>query len=133
MEEQLCLRFNVCGPGKEWQIRVKRGKKIAVGILSAAVVVLLFAVLQRLVQPKYADDILEGNFTAEYYQETTKHDVLMIGDCEVYENFDPIYLWKNYGITSYIRGNAQQLTWQSYYMLEDNLKSQNWLFIMCRH
>ena len=90
MEEQLCLRFNVCGPGKEWQIRVKRGKKIAVGILSAAVVVLLFAVLQRLVQPKYADDILEGNFTAEYYQETTKHDVLMIGDCEVYENFDPI-------------------------------------------
>ena len=71
MEEQLCLRFNVCGPGKEWQIRVKRGKKIAVGILSAAVVVLLFAVLQRLVQPKYADDILEGNFTAEYYQETT--------------------------------------------------------------
>ena len=122
MEEQLCLRFNVCGPGKEWQIRVKRGKKIAVGILSAAVVVLLFAVLQRLVQPKYADDILEGNFTAEYYQETTKHDVLMIGDCEVYENFDPIYLWKNYGITSYIRGNAQQLTWQSYYMLEDTLK-----------
>lgn len=60
MEEQLCLRFNVCGPGKEWQIRVKRGKKIAVRILSAAVVVLLFAVLQRLVQPKYADDILEG-------------------------------------------------------------------------
>ena len=46
----------------------------------------------------------------------------MIGDCEVYENFDPIYLWKNYGITSYIRGNAQQLTWQSYYMLEDTLK-----------
>lgn len=45
--------------GKEWQIRVKRGKKIAVGILSTAVVVLLFAVLQRLVQPKYADDILE--------------------------------------------------------------------------
>ena len=36
---------------------MKRGKKIAVGILSAAVVVLLFAVLQRLVQPKYADDI----------------------------------------------------------------------------
>ena len=87
MEEQLCLRFNVCGPGKEWQIRVKRGKKIAVGILSAAVVVLLFAVLQRLVQPKYADDILEGNFTAEYYQETTKHDVLMI--CLLYTSPSP--------------------------------------------
>ena len=31
-------------------------------------------------------------------------------------------MWKNYGITSYIRGSAQQLTWQSYYLLEDALK-----------
>lgn len=29
---------------------------------------------------------------------------------------------ENYGITSYIRGSAQQLTWQSYYLLEDALK-----------
>lgn len=97
-------------------------KKIAASMISIAVCIVLFFGLQRLVQPKYADDILEGNFTKEYYQETTNHDVLMVGDCEVYENFNPMYLWKNYGITSYIRGNAQQLIWQSYYMLEDTLK-----------
>lgn len=101
---------------------MKKCKKAGVIILSVLIVLVIFAGLQRLVQPKYADDILEGNFTSEYYDETTKHDVIMVGDCEVYENIDPMYLWKNYGITSYIRGNAQQLTWQSYYMLEDTLK-----------
>jgi hypothetical protein len=97
-------------------------KKAVTAVLSLAVFALLFLGLQRLVEPKYADDVPEGNFTAAYYDETTEHDVIMVGDCEVYENLDPMYLWKNYGITSYIRGNAQQLVWQSYYMLEDTLK-----------
>lgn len=103
---------------------MKLFKNIIVFTLSAAVTVGSLAALTRLVEPKYdgGEYPLEGNFTSEYYEETTDHDVLMIGDCEVYENFDPMYLWKNYGITSYIRGNAQQLTWQSYYLLEDALK-----------
>lgn len=104
---------------------MKRGKKIIVGVISVVVVVALFFALQRLVVPKYGGDTpLEGNFTSEYYEETTQHDVIMVGDCEVYENFDPMVLWKEYGITSYIRGNAQQLTWQSYYLLEDTLKRE---------
>ena len=97
-------------------------RKVITAVVSLLVTVLILGVLQRLVMPKYAGDIPEGNFTAEYYNETTDHDVIMIGDCEVYENIDPMYLWKNYGITSYIRGNAQQLAWQSYYMLEDTLR-----------
>lgn len=96
-------------------------KKAITALLSIGVFLLIFLLLQRLVTPKYADDVLEGTFTAEYYEETTPHDVILVGDCEVYENVDPIYLWEHYGITSYIRGNAQQLTWQSYYMLEDTL------------
>lgn len=93
-------------------------------LISFGIVFLLFAALQRLVQPKYASDMPEGNFTAEYYEETTEHDVILVGDCEVYENIDPMYLWSNYGITSYIRGNAQQLAWQSYYLLEDTLRTE---------
>lgn len=101
---------------------VMKLKKIAIAVSSVVVFILLFACVQRLVMPKYMDDILEGNFTEEYYKETTEHDVIFVGDCEVYENFSPITLWEDYGITSYIRGNAQQLVWQSYYMLEDTLK-----------
>lgn len=78
--------------------------------------------LQKLLMPKYMSDIVEGAMIQEYYKETTEHEVLFVGDCEVYENFSPITLYEDYGITSYIRGSAQQLTWQSYYLLEDTLR-----------
>lgn len=110
------INFN----GRQGMI-MKAGKMVAV-VVSIALTGTLFAGVQRLVMPKYMGDVLEGNFTEEYYNETTNHDVIFIGDCEVYENFSPIALWRDYGITSYVRGNAQQLIWQSYYLLEDTLK-----------
>jgi hypothetical protein len=66
--------------------------------------------------------IVEGSLIEDYYNEKAPHDVVFIGDCEVYENVSPITLWEKYGITSYIRGSAQQLIWQSYYLLEETLK-----------
>ena len=94
-------------------------------ILSA---VLLFvgavAVLTPILQPKYVSKSPEGSLTEEYYASVkeTYHDVLFIGDCEVYESFVPAILWEEYGISSYVRGGAQQLVWHSYYMLEDALR-----------
>lgn len=95
--------------------------------LLAAVIVILFIagtlyLLQRLVMPKYMGDVVEGNFMAEYYNEEKDHDVVFLGDCEVYENFSPMTLWEDYGINSYIRGSAQQLVSQSYYVLEDTFR-----------
>ncbi|MDR7870517.1 MAG: SGNH/GDSL hydrolase family protein [Tissierellaceae bacterium] len=82
-----------------------------------------FYLLQRLFMPKFVHGIVEGSLIEEYYLEEEKdHDVIFIGDCEVYENFSPVTLWENYGVTSYIRGSAQQLIWQSYYLLEETLK-----------
>ena len=97
-------------------------KRIITLVVTIAVTVSLLGFAQQLVMPKYMDDVLEGAFISEYYEETTPHDVIMVGDCEVYENFSPVELWKEYGITSYIRGSAQQLIWQSYYLLEDTLQ-----------
>ncbi len=88
-------------------------------IASALVVVSTLYLLQRLLVPKYVDGIVEGAFVAEYYQEEMDHDLLFVGDCEVYENFSPAVLWQEYGINSYIRGSAEQYIWQSYYLLED--------------
>lgn len=59
---------------------------------------------------------------AEYYQEEKDHDVIFVGDCELYENISPQVLWDEYGINSYIRGSAQQLIWQSYYLMEETLR-----------
>ncbi len=83
--------------------------------------------LQLILVPKYMTGIVEGALIAEYYEDEEgydekDHDVIFIGDCEVYENFIPAVLWEEYGINSYIRGSAQQLIWQSYYLLEDTLR-----------
>ena len=91
-------------------------------VLTTIFVVGTLYLLQCLLVPKYASSVVEGNLIAEYYQEEMDHDVLFIGDCEVYENFVPARLWEEYGINSYIRGSAQQLIWQSYYLLEDALR-----------
>lgn len=93
--------------------------KISFSVL--AIFVTLF-LLQRILVPKYATEIVEGAMIAEYYREEKDHDVIFIGDCEVYENFSPQILWDDFGINSYIRGSAQQLIWQSYYILEDTLR-----------
>lgn len=99
-------------------------KKCVIRIIAVVLVIALLVGLQQLVVPKYMDDILEGSFIEEYYEETSGHDVIMVGDCEVYENFSPVTLWEEYGITSFIRGSAQQLIWQSYYLLEEALEKE---------
>ncbi len=88
------------------------------------VTVLALGFVQMLVTPKYMIGPHDGALIAEYYNETPDHDVVFIGDCEVYECFTPPTLWQEYGITSYVRGSAQQLIWQSYYLLEETLKRE---------
>lgn len=97
-------------------------KKICTGIAVVIIPIVCLYLLQCLLVPKYASDIKEGAMIKEYYNSEKNHDVLILGDCEVYENISPVTMWENYGISSYIRGSAEQLIWQSYYLLEDTLK-----------
>lgn len=100
-----------------------KGKRIAAVIITLLIAAGVLFFLERLLVPKYVDDVVEGAFVAEYYREENKDfDVIFIGDCEVYENFSPVVLWNEYGINSYIRGSAEQYIWQSYYLLEDTLR-----------
>lgn len=103
------------------RMKIKRKGIICFAITVIVVLAILF-LLQLLMMPKYMSAVREGALVAEYYDETTDHDVIFVGDCEVYENFSPITLWEKYGITSYIRGSAQQLIWHSYYLLEETLQ-----------
>jgi hypothetical protein len=96
-------------------------KNLCVTLLLIAGFVLLFAAAQRLVEPKYMTEAIDGALTAEYYQDAGSNEVLFVGDCEAYENFSPIELYRAYGVTSSIRGGAQQLIWHSYYLLEEAL------------
>ena len=82
----------------------------------------LFGFLNILMMPKYQDTLVEGSMISEYYDSPKNHEVIFIGDCEVYANFNPMVLYDEYGISSYVRGSSQQMIWQSYYVLEETLK-----------
>ncbi|MCR4904264.1 MAG: SGNH/GDSL hydrolase family protein [Butyrivibrio sp.] len=94
-------------------------------VITLLIVIGILAFFQRLLMPKYMHGIVEGAMISEYYQEDMDHDVVFIGDCELYENISPAVLWERYGINSYIRGSAQQLIWQSYYLMEETLKYEH--------
>ena len=95
-------------------------------VLSVLAVLLAFVavlgLLTRLLEPKYMTDLEEGSFISQYYGEAGGHDVIFIGDCEVYANFSPAELYRQRGITAYVRGTSQQLVWQSYYVLKETLR-----------
>lgn len=101
-------------------------KKTLKHVLSVTAVVLAFVLILSLVtmvlQPKYMTDLEEGSFLSQYYREAGDHDVIFVGDCEVYANFSPMELYRQKGITAYIRGSSQQLIWQSYYVLEETFR-----------
>jgi hypothetical protein len=93
-------------------------------VLALLTLIALLAVMTPILMPKYITVSREGSLTEEYYKAAGEvdHDVIFIGDCEIYESFVPAILWEEYGISAYLRGNAQQLAWHSYYMLEDTLR-----------
>lgn len=95
---------------------MKKRSALLLFLLLCACVTLL---LQALLVPKYMTSVPEGALISEYYQNAGSNDCIFIGDCEVYENFSPVTLWEEYGISSCIRGSPQQLIWQSYYLMEE--------------
>ena len=96
--------------------------KIFLFVLGLLIAVQIVAFLQILLMPKYMDGSRDGALIGEYYDEEKNHDVIFVGDCEVYENFSPAVLWEDYGISACIRGSAQQTIWQSYYLMEETFR-----------
>ena len=101
-------------------------KKVFASILiTVLITAVVFFFLQALLMPKHMSETKEGAMIKEYYQNAGDNDVVFISDCEVYENFTPVTLWNEYGITSVIRGSAQQLIWQSYYLMEETFRYES--------
>lgn len=97
--------------------------KTALSVIAVLLVfVAVFCLVTQLLTPKYMTDLVEGSMISQYYRESGNHDVVFIGDCEVYANYSPMEMYRSQGITAYIRGTSQQLIWQSYYVLKETLK-----------
>ena len=97
--------------------------KTALSVIAVLLIfVAVFCLVTQLLTPKYMTDLVEGSMISQYYRESGNHDVVFIGDCEVYANYSPMEMYRSQGITAYIRGTSQQLIWQSYYVLKETLK-----------
>lgn len=97
-------------------------KNILKTIAIFLIFIMIFILLNMLFQPKYATSLVEGSMISEYYDEPKDHEVIFIGDCEVYANFSPMVMYEEEGIKAYVRGSSQQMIWQSYYILKETLK-----------
>lgn len=101
---------------------MKKLKTVIALVAGALALMLVLNTAQRVLTPKYVSEAQDGRLVAEYYESAKNHDVVFVGDCEIYENISPVTLWQEYGISSYMRGSPQQLIWHSYYMMEDTLR-----------
>lgn len=97
-------------------------KRVFKILIILIIFIMIFIFLNRLLKPKYATTLVEGSMISSYYNEPKDHEVIFIGDCEVYANFSPMKMYEEEGIKAYVRGSSQQLIWQSYYILKETLK-----------
>ena len=94
-------------------------KTIIMVIFKIAVIIFLVATLNRIMMPKYINENLDGRITQEYYPFAKYSDVIFVGSSTVFSGIDPVILWQEKGISSFVRANASQTMWISYYMTED--------------
>lgn len=79
----------------------------------------------------YVDGVLSFKFTdgiaqvSEYYElEDETVDVLILGSSQAFCNINPVVLWEDYGISSYVLAGSAQPMWNTYYYLKEALKTQ---------
>ena len=72
---------------------------------------------------KYLDSVFKMKMF--YEQEDNTVDVLVLGSSHIYQGFNTAVLWKEYGYAAYNLCGAAQPLWNTYYYLEEALKTQN--------
>ena len=97
-------------------------RSFLVVILKIILIVFLVLTLNRVMMPKYISENQDGRITHEYYRSAGVDDVIFVGSSTVFSGINPQVLWESQGISSFVRANASQPMWISYYMVEDAIK-----------
>ena len=96
-------------------------KKLIKVIFTIFLCILFTVLLDRLFMPKYVNENLDGRITPEFYRADKDLDVIFLGSSTVYNAIVPSKLYEDTSSKVYLRANASQTLWQSYYLLEDAL------------
>ena len=101
------------------KIWTRRGCRIVLFVLTA---VFMLYCLDRILLVKRTDGIL--TMTNYYAQDPGTVDVLILGSSHAGMNLDTGVLWEEEGIASYILRGSMQPFWNTYYFLQEALKTQ---------
>lgn len=96
-------------------------------IIFLSICVLLLNVLSPLFVPKNNNDqsgIKYENARGFYGERANSIDILAIGNSDLYSAMNPLQLWKDHGLTSYVCGEPQQSLCTAYYLLKEVLTCQ---------
>lgn len=85
-------------------------------------VIITFAGSVYVLDFKYLDSVFKVD--AFYELEENTVDVLVLGSSHAYQGFNTAVFWKEYGIAAFNLCGAAQPIWNTYYYLEEALKTQ---------
>lgn len=97
----------------------KNAVKLIVFVLAF---ILCFCGVTSVLDFKYLDSTFKVKMF--YEQEDNTVDVLVLGSSHAYQSINTAVLWKEYGIAAYNLCGAAQPIWNTYYYLEEALKTQ---------
>lgn len=100
-------------------IKLKKTLKI---ILKVALILFLIVSFNLLMMPKYIETLQDGRVIPEFYREKIDNDVVFVGSSTVYSGVCPPTLYKEYGITSFIRATSSQTSWITYDIIRETLE-----------
>lgn len=102
-------------------------KKFVKVITFLLICFVLLNCLSLVFMPKNNDKLsgMKYEFARGFYGENMKSiDVLAIGNSDLYSAFNPLQLWREQGIPSYVSAEPQQSIFGAYYMLKEVLTCQ---------
>ena len=105
--------------------------KTAKRIMSIAVFLTVFFMLFSLCDRILSRKETEGwwNVTAKidgfYNSPKDEYDVMFFGSSNTYCSFNPLVVWKETGVKSYVFATQQQPLWATYYYMKDAFKRQS--------
>ena len=86
------------------------------------ILICILAAWNKVFKFKYGDGIY--NLTKYYELDENSVDILFLGSSHSYQSFNTGTLWDEHGFSTYILGGALQPTWNTYYYLNEALKTQ---------
>ncbi|MCR4718083.1 MAG: hypothetical protein K5768_00445 [Firmicutes bacterium] len=106
---------------------MKTAKRIVAVVVFLAIFFVLFSLCDRILSRKETKGW--WNVTAKidgfYNSPKDEYDVMFFGSSNTYCSFNPLVIWKETGVKSYVFATQQQPLWATYYYMKDAFKRQS--------